>query len=168
VSDSLAACDLWRISWIYPEASSFRLPVCVCLLAVVPRFMGFAAESGEEHRAGRKQRVELDIEFDERAEKSTPVRVNVDFDALLPRGVSGLIDPHTIVVKRRLRGKTRTYNARFAENLYYKNQGWDRLAGRRTAERRQLDDRVRHARGRRTHGRTAISVASGSRRQALP
>ena len=98
--------------------------VCVCLLAVVPRFMGFAEESGEEHREGRQPRVELEIKFDQRAGKSTPVRVNLDFDTLLPRGVSGLIDPHTIVVKRRLRCRTRTYNARFAENLYYKNQGW--------------------------------------------
>ena len=61
--------------------------VCVCLLAVVPRFMGFAEESGEEHREGRQPRVELEIKFDQRAGKSTPVRVNLDFDTLLPRGV---------------------------------------------------------------------------------
>ncbi|HAA50631.1 MAG TPA: hypothetical protein DCE43_13020, partial [Planctomycetaceae bacterium] len=98
--------------------------VCVCLFAVVPRFMGVADESGEEHRGEEQPRVELEIKFDQRAGNSTPVRVNLDFDSLLPHGVSGLIDPHTIVVKRRLRGSTRTYNVRFAENLYYKNQGW--------------------------------------------
>ncbi|HCK55083.1 MAG TPA: hypothetical protein DIC23_17835, partial [Planctomycetaceae bacterium] len=86
--------------------------------------MGVADESGEEHRGEEQPRVELEIKFDQRAGNSTPVRVNLDFDSLLPHGVSGLIDPHTIVVKRRLRGRTRTYNVRFAENLYYKNQGW--------------------------------------------
>ncbi len=35
-----------------------------------------------------------------------------------------MIDPHTIVVTRQLDGKSRSYNVRFAENLYYKNTGW--------------------------------------------
>ncbi|MCH2398730.1 MAG: hypothetical protein MK364_06460, partial [Pirellulales bacterium] len=71
-----------------------------------------------------KYRAELTVEFDVQAGKSTPVQMDVEFDAMFPHGVSGLIDPHTIVIKRHVQGKTRTYNVRFAENLYYQNQGW--------------------------------------------
>ena len=88
---------------------SYRTFLTAFLLAATPAF----SHAYETYRA------ELTIEFDAQAGKSTPVRMDVEFDALLPRGVSGLIDPHTIVVKRHVQGNTRTYNIRFAENLYY-------------------------------------------------
>ena len=107
-------------------ASRKLLPcVTVLLSLVVGMTYCDAAKAAKRGRDQAVSRAELKVEFDQRAGKSTPVRMDVDFDALLPSGKSGLIDPHTIVVKRRLGGKTRTYNVRFSKDLYYKNQGWE-------------------------------------------
>ncbi len=106
--------------------ASIKLLPCVAVLLSLAVGMTYcdAAKAAKRDRARGVSRAVLKVEFDQRAGNSTPVRMDVDFDALLPRGKSGLIDPNTIVVKRRLRGKTRTYNVRFSKNLYYKNQGW--------------------------------------------
>jgi hypothetical protein len=79
-------------------------------------------EKGAE--GAKKHRVELAVEFDELAGKTTPVMWNVDFDRLIQNGAPGLIDPHTLVVIRQLQGTWRSYPVRFSENLYYKNTGW--------------------------------------------
>ena len=71
----------------------------------------------------KRHKVRLSVEFGEGAGESTPVRTEVDFDSLLgPRG--GLVDPHTLVVRRRLAGRTRAYPVQFSESLYYGNSGW--------------------------------------------
>lgn len=69
--------------------------------------------------------IDVAIEFDRSAGQSTPAQVHLDFDRLLGTAVSkGLIDPHTIIVRRRLDGKERRYSVQFEETLYYRNQGW--------------------------------------------
>ena len=70
-------------------------------------------------------RAELSVEIDPRAGFPTPVRMEIDFAPLLgTRSASRLIDPHTIVVKRRADGGTRDYPVQFAETLYTSNRGW--------------------------------------------
>ena len=69
--------------------------------------------------------VNLTIVFDKRAGSSTPVQVDVDFDKVLgQRRDARLIDPHSLLVKRRLRGRMRRYPVQFLEKLYYGNRGW--------------------------------------------
>lgn len=73
----------------------------------------------------QKQRLELSIEFDAAAGKRTPAKVDLDFDSLLgTQGKEPFVDPHTIVVKRKLRGKTRSYPVQFSDTLNLGNQGW--------------------------------------------
>ena len=72
-----------------------------------------------------RRRVNLDIRFHPKAGVSTPVQVDLDFDALLGQSEGErLIDPHTIVVKRQMGGGEREYPVQFLESLYYENKGW--------------------------------------------
>ncbi len=70
-------------------------------------------------------RVKMQIDFDAAAGDSTPVQVDIDFDALLGQSTGGpLIDPNTIVIKRRIGDNVREYPVQFFETLYYRNTGW--------------------------------------------
>ena len=77
-------------------------------------------ESGQSpHRC----EIPLEIAFDSRAGATTPVRVELDFGRM--------IDPHTLVARRRVDGRERTYPVQdctyavqFDERLYYQPQGW--------------------------------------------
>ena len=67
----------------------------------------------------------LNVEIDPRVGFPTPVRMEIDFAPILgARSVSRLVDPHTIVVKRRTAAGTRDYPVQFAETLYHSNRGW--------------------------------------------
>jgi hypothetical protein len=69
--------------------------------------------------------VELGIDFDRRSKSSTPVRVEIDFDSLLREaGGAGLVDPHTILLRRQPREGVKIYPVQFDERLYYANRGW--------------------------------------------
>ena len=70
-------------------------------------------------------RADLNVEIDPRAGFPTPVRMQIDFAPMLgERSGDRLIDPHTIVVKRRTAAGTRDYPVQFAETLYHSNRGW--------------------------------------------
>ena len=72
-----------------------------------------------------KYRLDLDLSFDPAAGPSTPVRVDLDFGRCLKRiGCRDLIDPHTLVVKRRAGRRNRTYPVQFSDMLYIGNEGW--------------------------------------------
>jgi len=69
--------------------------------------------------------VALNVDFDRQAGPNTPVRARMDFEKLIASaGKQGLVDPHTIIVKRRVSGKTKRYDVQVDEHLYYRNQGW--------------------------------------------
>jgi len=70
-------------------------------------------------------RLNFTVSFDARCGTSTPVKKEIDFDPFLRQSkIQGLIDPHTIVVKRRVSGKIKTYPVQVDERLYYGNRGW--------------------------------------------
>lgn len=72
-----------------------------------------------------KLRMGLSVEFDPRAKTSTPVRTELDFAPWLnEKGSTRLVDPHSIVIMRRVSGKTRTYSVQIDERLYSGNRGW--------------------------------------------
>jgi hypothetical protein len=66
----------------------------------------------------------LDLMQTQTNESSFPVRVEIDFAKALNLADGELIDPHTLVVKRKIEGKVRRYPVQFDERLYTGNQGW--------------------------------------------
>ena len=73
----------------------------------------------------KRYRLNLAITFNKLAGESTPVQIDVDFDKVLGQPENKrLIDPHSLVVKRRLDGRLHRYPVQFLETLYYRNQGW--------------------------------------------
>ena len=66
--------------------------------------------------SGHRYHVALQIAFDSRAGATSPVQVEPDFGRL--------IDPHTLVAKRRIDGRERAYPVQFDERLYYQANGW--------------------------------------------
>jgi hypothetical protein len=50
-------------------------------------------------------RLDYPIEFDASAGDSTPANTDLDFDNVLRKESGPLVDPHTIVVKRKLYGR---------------------------------------------------------------
>ena len=60
--------------------------------------------------------IPLEIAFDRRAGATTPVKVELDFGRM--------IDPHTLVARRRVGGRERAYQVQFDEGLYYGPRGW--------------------------------------------
>ena len=60
--------------------------------------------------------IPLEIAFDRRAGATTPVKVELDFGRM--------IDPHTLVARRRVGGREHTYAVQFDEGLYYGPRGW--------------------------------------------
>ena len=69
--------------------------------------------------------LELEVQLDKQTRSSFPLRVHLDFDkALKSLGVKGLIDPHTLFVIRKRKGRTKKYEVAFDEKLYTGNQGW--------------------------------------------
>jgi hypothetical protein len=69
--------------------------------------------------------IDLSVEFDPRGGRFTPVRAELDFGPPLKRhGADGLVDPHTLIIRRRVNGRERRYPVQFDERLYYGNRGW--------------------------------------------
>ncbi|MFA5865716.1 MAG: VCBS repeat-containing protein [Phycisphaerae bacterium] len=65
------------------------------------------------------------ITFLEGQKLPTPVRIDLDFDRVLaPREIRGLIDPHTLTVKRRINNRVTSFAVQFDERLYTGNHGW--------------------------------------------
>ncbi len=69
-----------------------------------------------------RYRLGLTVEFDKKCGTKTPVRMTVDFDKWI-KG-KGLIDPHTLVIKRKVKGKITDYPVQVDEHLYTENKGW--------------------------------------------
>ena len=89
------------------------------------QYYAFVIEIGKDQMAvHRTHRLDFSLEFDPGAGSRTPVKVELDFDRLIRDRAGSLVDPHTIVVKRRLRGLLRTYPVQFSEMLNTANKGW--------------------------------------------
>jgi len=69
-------------------------------------------------------RVTFASEKSFKSESKTPVRFQADFEKLLRLSKQRLIDPNTLVVKRRVKDAVRTYPVQYDERFYTGNQGW--------------------------------------------
>ncbi|MBP86598.1 MAG: hypothetical protein CMJ64_07780 [Planctomycetaceae bacterium] len=112
--------------------------------------------------AGDEHRLELTIEFDQRAGKSTPVRTVIDFNELLGEE-AGLIDPYTLVVTRQTGEARRSYPVRFGEDLLCENRGWVAwlVDGPHKASKWFLEFKMRAADGRLSEPRYLPPVGVG-------